>query len=37
MDILHEECDDVSIVQSFLHCQLPNIVFFTTVSKTNNI
>ena len=37
MDILHEACDDPSIVHShFLHCQLPNILF-TTVYKTNNI
>lgn len=37
MDILHEKCGDLSIVHChFLHCQLPNI-FFTAVSKTNNI
>jgi len=37
MDIIHKECDDLSIVQShFLHLQLPNILF-TTVSKTNDI
>jgi len=36
MDILYEECDDLSIVQSFSALSV-TLFFSTTVYKTNNI